>query len=370
MLYVKVQIITGERNNNVLLLLTGTWVNDVRIQSGVLLEIFDGDTLTFGGQTVQGSPEFYFLFQKVRVSPQEFDAMTVPKASSFSSNINNRIRTSQDCKQEPGLDISKLSINKATVILNSIGSLSKINGSRWTFKKTDKTTGLNSAVTPSFQMLVPPSTPPSLSNSRETAKSIPPSSKSRRKSAHTVLLEDGSVEDHNGCRSGLEEAWKAKAGKRRRLYKSESEILQSPLSNMELSMKPQLDTRPVMPKQNTVVLNQLSNGKLGHPPFTLILKRESENTGHNRSVSLMGCRQQKRCSSAPRGRRRANSTPLCSSLLVGGENYQLASPPARPAKAVRGHTARFHATTRYVSTLILSGIYLCSSIINLSVIIF
>lgn len=324
-------------------------MNDVRIQSGDLLELFDGDTLTFGGQTVQGSPEFYFLFQKVKVSPQEFDAITVPKASSFSSNINNRIRTSLDCKQEPGLDISKLSINKATVILNSIGSLSKINGSCWTFKRTEKNAGLNSSDTPSFQTLVPPSTPPSRSDSRETAKSMPLSSKSRRKSAHTVLLEDDSVEDHNGCRSGLEEAWKAKAGKRRRLYKSESEIFQAPLSGMELSMRPQLDTRPVVPKQNAVIFNQVSNGKLDHPSFTLILKRESENTGHNKNANPVGCRQQKRCSSAPRGRRRANSTPLCSSLVVRGENYQLATPPARTGKAPRGHGTRFHTTTRYVS---------------------
>lgn len=322
-------------------------MNDARLQSGVLSEIFDGDTLTFGGQTVQGRPEFYFLFQKVKVSPHDFDAITVPKASSFSSNINNRIRTSLDSKQEPGLDISKLSINKSTVILNSIGSLSKINGSCWTFKRTDKTTGLNSANTPSFQTLVPPSTPPSHSNSRETAKSIPPSSKSRRKSAHTVLLEDDSVEDHAGCRTGLEEAWKAKAGKRRRLYKSESEIFHSSRSNAELSTRLQIDTRPVVPKQNSAVFNQLSNGKFSRPSFTVILKRENENTAQCKGLNLVGCRQQKRCSSAPRGRRRANSTPLCSSLVIGGENYQLSTPPARPGKTLRGHATRLHATTRY-----------------------
>uniref|UniRef100_A0A4W4HGJ3 FHA domain-containing protein n=1 Tax=Electrophorus electricus TaxID=8005 RepID=A0A4W4HGJ3_ELEEL len=165
----------------------GTWVNDVRIQQGVLWEIFDGDTLTFGGQSVRGNPEFYFLFQKVRVRPQDFDAITVPKASSFSSDIQNRIRTSLDSKPEPSLDLSKLSINRATVILNSIGSLSKMNGT-----------------------LVPPSTPPPLpAISKETSsKSLPPSSKSRRKSAHTVLLEDDSSDDPVGRRSGLEGARK------------------------------------------------------------------------------------------------------------------------------------------------------------------
>uniref|UniRef100_A0AAY5EGI6 FHA domain-containing protein n=1 Tax=Electrophorus electricus TaxID=8005 RepID=A0AAY5EGI6_ELEEL len=202
----------------------GTWVNDVRIQQGVLWEIFDGDTLTFGGQSVRGNPEFYFLFQKVRVRPQDFDAITVPKASSFSSDIQNRIRTSLDSKPEPSLDLSKLSINRATVILNSIGSLSKMNGSCWTFKRTDKTTDLTSTRTPSFTALVPPSTPPPLP--------------SRRKSAHTVLLEDDSSDD---------------------------------------------------------------------PP----------------------------CLPAPRGRRRTNSSPVYSPLVVGGVNYHLASPSMRLTKVER-----------------------------------
>lgn len=61
------------------LLFPGTWVNEVRLQPGILWELSDGDTLTFGGQTAPGNPEFYFLFQKVKVRPLDFDAITIPK---------------------------------------------------------------------------------------------------------------------------------------------------------------------------------------------------------------------------------------------------------------------------------------------------
>lgn len=58
---------------------SGTWVNEVRLQPGVKWELSDGDTLIFGGQSAPGSPEFYFLFQKVKVRPLDFDAITIPK---------------------------------------------------------------------------------------------------------------------------------------------------------------------------------------------------------------------------------------------------------------------------------------------------
>lgn len=57
----------------------GTWVNEVRLPPGVQWELSDGDTLVFGGQSAPGSPEFYFLFQKVKVRPLDFDAITIPK---------------------------------------------------------------------------------------------------------------------------------------------------------------------------------------------------------------------------------------------------------------------------------------------------
>lgn len=320
-------------------------MNDVRVQHGVLLEIFDGDTLIFGAQSTHESPESYFLFQKVRVRPENFNAITVPKASSFSSDIQNRIRTSLDSKPEPNLDISKLSINRATVILNSIGSLSKMNGSCWTFKKTDKSTDLNSTKSPSFTTLVPPSTPPPLPAAvlETSSQSVPPSSKSRRKSAHTVLLEDDCSHDPISRRSGLEER-KARGGKRRRLYKSESEVFQPQLSKMELSMRPHLEVQPVTAKQNGIIYGHLTNRKL-NCSFTSIQKHE--NMGHNKGINMVACHQQKPCSPASRGRRRANSSPVFSHRVVRSENYHFTSPSVRQTKVERerGQVARFNTTT-------------------------
>lgn len=62
-----------------ILFFPGTWVNEVRLQHGVKWELSDGDTLIFGGQSAPGSPEFLFLFQKVKVRPLDFDAITIPK---------------------------------------------------------------------------------------------------------------------------------------------------------------------------------------------------------------------------------------------------------------------------------------------------
>lgn len=56
-------------------------MNEVLLQPGVLWELSDGDTLTFGDQSAPGSPEFYFLFQKVKVRPLDFDAITIPKVT-------------------------------------------------------------------------------------------------------------------------------------------------------------------------------------------------------------------------------------------------------------------------------------------------
>ena len=74
-------------------MLLGTWVNEVRLQHGVPWELSDCDTLTFGGaQSAPGSPEFYFLFQKVKVRPLDFDAITIPKVIVIFKNRFNRDR--------------------------------------------------------------------------------------------------------------------------------------------------------------------------------------------------------------------------------------------------------------------------------------
>uniref|UniRef100_A0A672I3L3 Transcription factor 19 (SC1), like n=1 Tax=Salarias fasciatus TaxID=181472 RepID=A0A672I3L3_SALFA len=295
----------------------GTWVNEVRLQPGSLCELSDGDTLTFGGQS-----EFYFLFQKVKVRPLDFDAITIPKAGTFSSDLQNRIRTNPDRKAAPSLDLSKLSLNRATVILNSIGSLSKMQGSAWTFKRSHSQEGAvsdpgtSSSSSPPLAVglssLLPPSTPPSLSSaaSLPSAKSLPPASRSRRKSAHTVLLEDDSSDEPRN-RGVVEDGQRSRGKKRRRLYKSESDGL-----------------HPAPPPP---------------PPPT---QARSHAVVHG---NIKAFRQQKAAHGAPaalRGRRRANSAPVFSPLVVGGENYNLASPSVRIHTGDRSRVQfnRYHPT--------------------------
>ncbi|XP_023250614.1 transcription factor 19 [Seriola lalandi dorsalis] len=357
----------------------GTWVNEVRLQPGVQWELSDGDTLTFGGQSPPGSPEFYFLFQKVKVRPLDFDAITIPKAGTFSSDLQNRIRTNLDRKVATNLDLSKLSINRATVILNSIGSLSKMKGSAWTFKRSfshegtvsDPGSSSSPPLTVGFSSLLPPSTPPSFSSavSAPSAKSLPLTSRSRRKSAHTVLLEDDSSDEprSRGVLAGVpDDGQRARGKKRRRLYKSESESFSSP-PPMPLQPKSHNDMRrPLEAKPFPVGIRTIgsfhgamTNSRLNHhllqASFTnaTVHKQEVETMHRIKTVvqgNIAAFRQQKPAHCSPmaqRGRRRAHSSPVFSPLVVGGENYSLASPSMRIRTEERGRVQfnRFHHQT-------------------------
>ncbi|CAJ1083023.1 transcription factor 19 [Xyrichtys novacula] len=357
----------------------GTWVNEVRLQPGVQWELSDNDTLTFGGESVSGSPEFYFLFQKVKVRPLDFDAITIPKAGTFSSDLQNRIRTNLDRKEAANLDLSKLSINRATVILNSIGSLSKMKGSAWTFKRSHSVDGgaasdPGSSSSPplavGFSSLLPPSTPPSFSSaaSAPSAKSLQPTSRSRRKSAHTVLLEDDSSDEprSRGAVSGVvEDGQRARAKKRRRLYKSESEGFSSP-PPPPLPLQPKshnevrrpLEAKPFPVGIRTIgsfhgaMTNSRLNQHLLQASFTnpAVHKQEVQTMHRVQTVmhgNITAFRQQKPAHCSPmaqRGRRRANSSPVFSPLVVGGENYSLASPSVRIRTEERGRVTfnRYH----------------------------
>ncbi|XP_028254083.1 transcription factor 19 [Parambassis ranga] len=358
----------------------GTWVNEVRLQPGILWELSDGDTLTFGGQTAPGSPEFYFLFQKVKVRPLDFDAITIPKAGTFSSDLQNRIRTNLDRKVEANLDLSKLSINRATVILNSIGSLSKMKGSAWTFKRShshegtfsDPGTSSSPPLAVGFSSLLPPSTPPSFSSgaSVHSSKSLQSTSRSRRKSAHTVLLEDDSSDEprSRGALAGsVEDGVRARGKKRRRLYKSESEGFSSP-PPPPLQTKNHNDVRrPLEAKPFPVGIRTIgsfhgamTNSRLNHhvlqASFTSVSAHSQEVEPVHRVKTVVrgnitAFRQQKPAhgpQTAQRGRRRrANSSPVFSPLVVGGENCSLASPSVRIHTEERGSVQfhRFHHPT-------------------------
>ncbi|MEQ2291266.1 hypothetical protein AMECASPLE_011732 [Ameca splendens] len=356
----------------------GTWVNDTRLQPGVLWELSDGDTLTFGGHSHPGSPEFYFLFQKVKVRPLDFDAITIPKAGTFSSDLQNRIRTNLDRKSAINLDLSQMSINRATVILNSIGSLSKMKGSAWTFKRSHSHEGtISDPGTPSssspvgFSSLLPSSTHPSFSSTTSVPliKPLQTASRSRRKSAHTVLLEDDSSDEprSRGAMTGVvEEGQRSRPKKRRRLYKSESDSFSSPpppplQPKLHSDIRRPLEAKPFPVGIRTIgsfhgaMTNSRLNQQLLQASFTSVVPHRPEvDTTHRVKTVVNGSiatfRQQKtaHCSpTAQRGRRRASSTPVFSPLVVGGENYSLASPTVRIRTDERGRVQfnRFHHQT-------------------------
>ncbi|XP_047238719.1 transcription factor 19 [Girardinichthys multiradiatus] len=356
----------------------GTWVNDTHLQPGILWELSDGDTLTFGGHSPPGSPEFYFLFQKVKVRPLDFDAITIPKAGTFSSDLQNRIRTNLDRKSAINLDLSQMSINRATVILNSIGSLSKMKGSAWTFKRSHSHEGtISDPGTPSssspvgFSSLVPSSTHPSFSSTTSVPliKPLQTASRSRRKSAHTVLLEDDSSDEprSRGAMTGVvEEGQRSRPKKRRRLYKSESDSFSSlpppPLQpKLHSDIRRPLEAKPFPVGIRTIgsfhgaMTNSRLNQQLLQASFTSVVPHRPEvDTTHRVKTAVNGniatFRQQKTAHGSPtaqRGRRRPNSTPVFSPLVVGGENYSLASPTVRIRTDERGRVQfnRFHHQT-------------------------
>ncbi|XP_004598785.2 transcription factor 19 isoform X1 [Ochotona princeps] len=158
----------------------GTLVNNVRLPRGHRLELSDGDLLTFGPQGAPGtSPsEFYFMFQQVRVKPQDFAAITIPR-SRGEAGAGAGFRPMLPSQGAPQRPLSTLSpAPKATLILNSIGSLSKLRPQPLTFSRGGG--GLQNQ---------PAATPPG----GATPSAPPP--RNRRKSAHRVLAELDDEED-------------------------------------------------------------------------------------------------------------------------------------------------------------------------------
>ncbi|XP_015104214.1 transcription factor 19 isoform X1 [Vicugna pacos] len=153
----------------------GTLVNNVRLPRGHRLELSDGDLLTFGPEGPPGtSPSEFYMFQQVRVKPQDFAAITIPRSRGDQGTGTGfqPVLPSQGAPQRP---LSTLSpAPKATLILNSIGSLSKLHSQPLTFSRSGGV--LQSQPTP---------TPPGEVGTTPSA----PAPRNRRKSAHRVLAE-------------------------------------------------------------------------------------------------------------------------------------------------------------------------------------
>ncbi|XP_054983919.1 transcription factor 19 isoform X1 [Sorex araneus] len=154
----------------------GTLVNNVRLRRGHRLELSDGDLLAFGPEGAPGSSpcEFYFMFQQVRVKPQDFAAITIPRSRGEEGTRAGfqPMLPPQGAPQRPLRALSPAP--KATLILNSIGSLSKLRPQPLTFSR--------GGGKPQGQ---PPPTLPGNAGSATPA----PLPRNRRKSAHRVLAE-------------------------------------------------------------------------------------------------------------------------------------------------------------------------------------
>ncbi|KAG8448665.1 hypothetical protein GDO86_015661 [Hymenochirus boettgeri] len=111
---------------------SGIYINDVHLLRGQCLELSDGDLLRFqenanAADSQSTSPDTYFLFQRVRVRPLDFSAITSPRAQSSFTGFTPVVGTQ---KLSGGRGGSPHYTTGATVILNSIGSISKMKRER------------------------------------------------------------------------------------------------------------------------------------------------------------------------------------------------------------------------------------------------
>ncbi|XP_018416151.1 PREDICTED: transcription factor 19 [Nanorana parkeri] len=111
---------------------TGIYINEVLLQRGQLLELSDGDLLRFQERpsppsSPSQSPDTYFLFQRVRVRPLDFSAITSPRARTTFPGFMPVLGTRSLGGDRGG---SPHYTTGATVILNSIGSISKMKRER------------------------------------------------------------------------------------------------------------------------------------------------------------------------------------------------------------------------------------------------
>ncbi|XP_030053286.1 transcription factor 19 [Microcaecilia unicolor] len=201
----------------------GTYVNDVRVHRSIRVELSDSDMVIFGHKEVekipegaptlqqQEEPEFYFMFQKVRLCPRDFDAITTPKTlSSGGGTVGGSCFKPVPFTDRRTKDFTKFP-SGATLILNSIGSISKLKPQPLTFSRTWREAPHSEG---EEAVESPRSTPPLPKRDTMNQKAAVVAH-SRRKSAHTVLPE---LEDEV---QGLEEP---AAQRRKRLCRSESEV--------------------------------------------------------------------------------------------------------------------------------------------------
>lgn len=165
----------------------------------------------------------------------------------------------------------------------------------------------------------------------------------------------------------MEDVQRSRPKKRRRLYRSESDGFSSPApppvqTKNHSDIRRPLEAKPFPVGIRTIgsfhgaMTNSRLNQQLLQSSFTSVVPRrqgEVETSHRVKTVvngNMAAFRQQKAAHGTPtaqRGRRRANSSPVFSPLVVGGENYSLASPTVRIRTDERGRVQynRFHHQT-------------------------
>lgn len=159
----------------------------------------------------------------------------------------------------------------------------------------------------------------------------------------------------------VEDGQRVRGRKRRRLYKSDSEGFGSPApqghaGRRSLNEKPfPVGIRTIGSFHGAMTNSRLNPHLLRATTSSAPVHKRDVQTVHRVQVmthsSISTFRQQKAVrghSMVPRGRRRAHSSPAFSPLVVGGENYNLASPSVRVCTEERGRVQinRFQHITR------------------------
>ncbi|XP_043534255.1 transcription factor 19 [Chiloscyllium plagiosum] len=198
----------------------GTFVNDIRIRRGERTELSDGDTVTFGhpdavnipegSLAAQQDSEFYFLFQRVTVRPADFHAITSPAAAAgsgsgafrpvccsgrrLSPQRAPRARIRSFARGTPPPAPAPAPAPRATLILDSIGSISKLRSQLLLQLQPPGTAGLGLGhggdtkrlLRALRRHLAPDSRPPGPGPGHPPPPQKAPA-KHRRKAVHTVL---------------------------------------------------------------------------------------------------------------------------------------------------------------------------------------
>ncbi|KAM5146882.1 transcription factor 19 [Mantella aurantiaca] len=192
---------------------TGIYINEVPLQRGHQIELSDGDLLRFQERpsppsSPSQSSDTYFLFQRVHVRPLDFSAITSPRARTTFPGFTPVLGTRSLGGDRGG---SPHYTTGATVILNSIGSISKMKRERM---------NSGSLIGGTVELAKPDLPLPSRTGLERRS--------SRRKAQHKVLCELEEDEDDG----------QAEEGKRKRKRGRQKEDEKRAAQPMEFGRKP------------------------------------------------------------------------------------------------------------------------------------